>query len=137
MRRFGIFWFNLLLGSFAASVIGYLLKPAPFMDVFARFGIAGLVIGATVGVGAVLGPRPPLRPSKCALAQLGVAVSSGVGGFIGSLFPQMFAEADQAVHSMLENRGIVVGSWFGAALGTLLSILNVYRMRRRSAGRSR
>ena len=137
MHRFGIFWFNLLLGSLAATGIGLLLKPSSLMDSFARFGIAGLVVGATVGVGAVVRPRPPLKPSKCSLAQLMVAVSSGVGGFIGSLFPQVFAEADQAVHSMLENRGLVVGSWFGAAVGTLISIVNVYRMRRRSANRSR
>jgi len=135
MRRFGIFWFNLVLGGVAATGIGLLVKPSPLMDSFARFGIAGLVIGATVGVGAVVGPRPPLRPAKCLLAQLTVAVSSGVGGFIGSLFPLVFAEADQAVHAMLQSRGIAVGSWFGAVVGTLISIVNVYRMRRRSANR--
>lgn len=142
MRRFGIFCFNLLLGSGAATVCGLLIRRQAFSAsslgaAFVQFGIAGLVVGATVGVGAVVGPRPPLRPSRCAFAQLMVAVSSGVGGFIGSLFPQVFSAADQALHEALEHRGILVGSWFGAAAGTVLEIIHVYRMRRRAASRSK
>ena len=135
MRRFGLFCFNLLLGAVGATAVGMLLRRSTIDEAFLRFGIAGLVVGATVGLGAVVGPRPPLKPSRCAWAQAVVALSSGLGGFIGSLFPQVFAEADQAVHSMLENRGIVVGSWFGAAVGTVVSIVSVYRRRRRAAAR--
>jgi hypothetical protein len=142
MGRFRLFCFNVVLGTVAATACGMLLRrlpidPPSLGKALLQFGIAGFVVGATVGVGAGVGPRPPLRPSLCVFAQLMVAVSSGVGGFIGSFFPQVFAAADRAVHEALENRGIVVGSWFGAVAGTALEIIHVYRMRRRAADRSR
>ena len=140
MRRFGIFCFNVLLGVAAGTGCGLLVRHLA-LDLrsigiaFLQFGIAGIVVGTTVGIGAVVGPRPPLRPSRCVFAQAVAAVSSGIGGFIGSCFPVVFAAADRAVHEALEVRGIVVGSWFGAALGTAFEIIHVYRMRRRAADR--
>ena len=140
MRRFGLFCFNVLLGAAAATACGMLLRRLPFElrsigTAFLQFGIAGLLVGATVGIGAGVGPRPPLRPSRCAFAQAMVALSSGIGGFVGSYFPHVFAAADRAVHEALEDRGIIVGSWFGAAAGTIFEIIHVYRMRRRAADR--
>lgn len=141
MRRFGLFCFNLLLGLSTALVVGLLLRHArvdgaELRAAFLEFGIAGLVVGATVGIGATVGPRPVLKPLKCVFAQAVVALSSGVGGYIGSLFPEVFASADQAVHEAFASRGIVIGSWFGAVAGTILEIIHVYRMRRRAAARS-
>jgi Na+/H+ antiporter NhaA len=109
---------------------------ASIESAFLQFGIAGLAVGATVGIGATVGPRPALNPLKCVFAQAVVALSSGVGGFIGSLFPQVFSAADQAVRDALANRGIMIGSWFGAVAGTILEIIHVYRMRRKAADRS-
>jgi hypothetical protein len=142
MSRLGLFCFNVLFGAVAGTACGLLLGKEPMgfpalSTAFLHVGIAGLVVGTTVGLGAIVGPRPPLKPSRCLFAQATVALSSGVGGYIGSLFPQVVAEADQAVNSLLANRGIVVGSWFGAVAGTLFSIVHVYLMRRRAATRSK
>jgi hypothetical protein len=140
VRGLGLFGFNVLLGAVAGTACGILLRCLPatlpsLASVFTQFGIAGLLVGATVGVGAVVGPRPPLGPSRCAFAQVLVVLSSGIGGLVGSLFPHVLASADRAVHQALENRGIVVGSWLGAAAGTLIEIIHVTRMRRGEADR--
>jgi hypothetical protein len=39
----------------------------------------------------------------------------------------------QAVHGLLARRGIVVGAGIGTALGILVEIIHVYRLRRRAA----
>jgi hypothetical protein len=142
VKRFGLFGFNVILGASAAMAVGLLLRRAAvnlasIEGAFLQFGIAGLVVGATVGIGATVGPRPALNPLKCAFAQAVVALSSGVGGFLGGLFPQVFPAADQAVRDALASRGIVIGSWFGAVAGTIFEIIHVYRMRRRAADRSK
>jgi hypothetical protein len=140
VRRFGLLGFNLLVGAGAATACGFLLRRLPATlpalgSAFLQFGIAGLCVGATVGIGAAVGPRPPLSLSRCAFAQSLVALSSGIGGFLGSLFPHAVASADRAVHQALEDHGIRVGSWLGMAVGTLIEIIHIYRMRRRATAR--
>jgi hypothetical protein len=141
MRRCGIFVFNLLLGAGMTTVLGMLFRRLPmsvnsFGTAFLQFGLAGLVVGATVGVGAVMGPRPPLGWARSILAQALVAATSAVGGLIGGLFPRAFQAAHEVAHQALEDRGIIVGSWVGALAGAALEIIHVYRMRRRGEDRS-
>ena len=136
MGRFALFVFNLLFGLAAAMAVGFLLKRpelnvVSIRETFLQFGIEGLLVGATVGTGAVLGPRPALSLVRCALAQALVALSSAVGGFIGSLFPEAVDAAGHAVRQAFARRGVVLGSWVGAAAGTVLEIIHVYRMRRK------
>jgi hypothetical protein len=141
MRRFGIFVFNLALGAATATAVGIALRGLPLTPgslgtAALQFGIAGLVVGSTVGVGAVVGPRPPLGLSRSVLAQALVALVSALGGLVGGLFPGVFQAAHEAVNQALKDRGIVVGSWLGAALGAALEIIHVYRMRRQGEARS-
>jgi hypothetical protein len=138
MRRFGLILSNTLFGVSVAMAFGLLLWHLPLNvsslgRAFLDFGLTGLLVGTTVGIGATVGPRALLTPSRCLLAQAVVAISSGVGGFIGSLFPHVVSSVDHAVHNALADRGILVGSWLGAALGTALEIVHVYRMRRRES----
>jgi hypothetical protein len=138
MKRFALILSNMLFGVSVAMAFGLLLGRRPLHvpalgRAFLDFGVTGLLVGTTVGIGAALGPRALLSPSRCLLAQALVAISSAVGGFIGSLFPQVVSSVDRAVHEALADRGIVVGSWLGAAFGTALEILHVYRMRRRES----
>jgi hypothetical protein len=138
MRRFGLILSNMLFGVTVGIAFGLLLRRLPLNvsslgSAFLDFGLTGLLVGTTVGIGATVGPRALLMPSRCLLAQAVVAIISGIGGFIGSRFPQVLSSVDRAVHDALADRGIVVGSWLGAALGTALEIIHVYRMRRRES----
>jgi hypothetical protein len=138
MRRAGLLGFNVGLAVvvaalYAAAVNGAGFGPDALAGAFASSWWAGFVVGGTVGVGATFGPRPVLPLRKCLLAQAGVVLSSAIGGFIGSLFPSEFSAADRALEAELARRGILTGSWIGAAVGTVFEVGHVYFMRRRAA----
>ena len=96
---------------------------------------AGFGVGATVGAGSVLGPRPPLSMFRCAIAQAMIVATSALGTWIGSFFPGEIEDAEKVVHGFLENQGVVLGTSIGVIVGTVISVLDVYRQRRKAARR--
>ena len=140
MRRFGLFCANAILGTAGAAGLTLLWRRGEMsldavLSAFRASGWAGFVVGATVGLGASVGSRPPLPFGKCVVAQALVAVSTAVGGFVGSLFETELSTADRAVRETLARQGIPLGSWVGAAVGTLVGIIQVYRKRREAPER--
>jgi hypothetical protein len=134
MRRASLFVFNLAVGALGGTAFGVLarslaLEGPAVWRAFLAFGVTGMVVGLTVAIGATVGPRPPLGISRCLFAQGLVAVTSAVGAFLGTLFPQFFSSVDHAVRDTLARRGLYVGSWLGAALGTAAEIIHIYRSR--------
>jgi hypothetical protein len=137
VRRAGIFVYNLAVGALGGTAFGLLvrhfaLEGQAVWRAFLGFGLTGMVVGLTVAIGATVGPRPPLGVARCILAQGLVAVTSAAGAFVGAHFPQFFSSVDHAVRDTLARRGLVVGSWLGAALGTAVEIIHIYRSRHRA-----
>lgn len=132
-RRFWIFLFNVALAVSVATLYAWALSGGEILGAFLATCGAGLAVGATVGLGAVFGPRPALPMRKCVVAQAMVVVGAVIGAWIGSFFPGEIEQAEEALRGYLENRGIVVGTSIGTIVGTALTILDVYRQRRKAA----
>lgn len=138
MRRFGLLCFNVLLSVGGATVYAWLVRrdgmtADAWLKAVKEGGSAGLLAGATVGLGATLGPRPSLPTKKCIWAQMGMAASSLFGGLIAYLFPQVNGAIDEA----LAERGILRGSGIGLAIGTVIQFVQIYVKRRKAAARSK
>lgn len=132
MNRKAVFILNVALGMAASTAFALACSRAA-MDLGAAFLTAwwaGFGVGVTVAAGATLGPRPPLGILKCAFAQGVIVATSALGAYLGSLFPQEVATAEEALRTLLAQRGIALGAGIGAAIGTALEIVHVYRMRR-------
>jgi hypothetical protein len=136
MRRFGIFCFNVLLAIGGATVYAWAVRrdgmtAEAWRRALVEGGTAGFLSGATVGLGATVGPRPPLPPKKCIWSQLLIAATSLAGGLIAYLFPQVRNAIDEA----LAERGILNGSGIGMAIGTAFQFFEIYVKRRKAADR--
>jgi hypothetical protein len=134
VRRFGIFWFNVLLFIAGATAYAWAVRrdgmtPEAWKTAVIEGGTAGLLSGVTVGLGATLGPRPALPVGKCIRAQIMIAVSSLVGGLIAYLFPRV----PNAIDAALAERGILRGSGIGLAIGTIHQFFEIYFKRRKSS----
>ena len=57
-----------------------------------------------MGPGATLGPRPALPANKCILAQIGMAVSSLLGGLIAFVFPHVWSKFNRVIDEALAER---------------------------------
>jgi hypothetical protein len=141
MRKFGLFCFNLVVAVGAATLWTLILLrrgvSLETLELALRTsGWAGFVVGATVGAGAVLGPRPALPVRKCLLAQASIVATSVLGAFIASLFPGETAAAEHALTVVLARRGILWGAGLGALAGTIVEFVRLYFMRRRAARRT-
>lgn len=137
MRRFGLFSFNVVLGVAIATAFAWAIGPRSF-DLaaleasFLAGSWAGLLVGATVGLGATVGPRPALPLKKCVTAQLLIVVTTAIGAFLGSsLMRQELSGMDMGLSSGFASRGTLRGSGLGAVAGTLLEVVHIYRSRRR------
>lgn len=136
MRRLKLIAFNLVLALVLAAAYTVVLLGGGVTEETIRLAVraswwSGLIVGGAIAAGAALGPRPPLGWLKCIPIQLAVVVSSAIGAYIGSLFPEEMALAEATVQGALASRGIVIGSWIGAALGTVGQVIQTYRRRRR------
>lgn len=138
MRRFGLVCFNILLSVGGATIYAWLVRrDGMTADAWLRAvkegGTAGFLSGATVGLGATLGPRPVLPTRKCVWAQLGIAASSLFGGLIAYMFPAVNGAIDEA----LAEKGILRGSGIGLAVGTAIQFVQIYIKRRKAAARAK
>lgn len=138
MRRFGLFCFNVLLSVGGATVYAWLVRrdgmtADAWLRALKEGGSAGFLAGATVGLGAILGPRPALPTKKCLWAQTGIAASSLFGGLIAYMFPQVNGAIDEA----LAEKGILRGSGVGLVIGTAIQFVQIYIKRRKAAVRSK
>ena len=97
--------------------------------------LAGVIVGGAVGLGAALGPRPALGWKKCIPIQLGVVVSTALGALIAWLLPREVSAVDHAVRDEMMRHGVRVGSGIGAAVGTVVQVIQVYFKRRRASRR--
>ncbi|MBI3855803.1 MAG: hypothetical protein HY293_08955 [Planctomycetes bacterium] len=134
MHRFGLFCFNVLVSVAGATVYAWAVRrdgmnAAAWTRALIEGGSAGFLSGVTVGLGATVGFRPPLPTGKCLWAQLGIAVSSLVGGAIAYMFPQVNGAIDEA----LAERGILRGSGVGLFIGTAWQFIQIYVKRRKSS----
>ena len=134
MRRFGLFCFNVLLAVGGATIYAWVVRwdgmnAEAWGRALKEGGSAGFLAGLTVGLGATLGPRPALPAKKCVWAQIMIAVTSLIGGFIAYLFPQVRNAIDEA----LAERGILRGSGIGLVIGTLYQFVEIYVKRRRAS----
>ena len=134
MRRFGLFCFNVLVYVGGATVYAWLVRndgmtAEAWAKAFLEGGSAGFLSGVAIGLGATLGPRPALPTKKCVWAQIVVALTSLVGGFIAYLFPQVRNAMDEA----LAERGILRGSGIGLVIGTVFQFFEIYFKRRKSS----
>ena len=135
MRRFGLFCFNVLVSIGGATIYAWAVRrdgmtAEAWTKALIEGGTAGFLTGVTVGLGATIGPRPPLQPKRCVWAQAWIAATSLAGGFIAYLFPQVRHAIDEA----LMERGILHGSAIGMAIGTAFQFFEIY-VKRRKAGR--
>lgn len=138
MRRFGLLCFNVLLAVGGATIYAWLVRRDGWTaDAWLRAakegGAAGFLAGATVGLGAILGPRPALPARKCVWAQMGIAASSLFGGLIAYMFPQVNGAIDEA----LAEKGILRGSGIGLIIGTAIQFVQIYIKRRKAAARAK
>ena len=139
MHRFGLFCFNVLLSVGGATVYAWAVRrdgmnAEAWQRAIVEGGSAGFLAGVTVGFGATLGSRPPLPARKCLLAQIGMAVSSLVGGLLAFCFPGVWNSFNSAIDQALAERGILRGSGVGLLVGTLFQFAQIY-VKRRTASR--
>ena len=134
MRRFGLLCFNILLAVSGATIYAWLVRrdgmtAEAWLKALVEGGSAGALSGAAVGLGATLGPRPPLPTKRCIWAQVWIAATSLAGGLVAYLFPQVRNAIDEA----LAERGILHGSGIGMAIGTAFQFFEIYVKRRKAA----
>lgn len=138
MRRFGLFCFNVVVSIGGATVYAWIVRDdgnnrEAWTRALIEGGTAGFLSGATVGLGATLGPRPALPVKKCIAALIGNAISSLAGGLIAYLFPKLWTQANIAFDEALREHGILRGSSIGLAIGTAFSFVQIYFKRRRAS----
>jgi hypothetical protein len=136
MRRFGLFCFNVLVAVGGATIYAWVVRwDGMTLEAWTRAliegGSAGFLSGATVGLGATLGPRPALPVKKCLLAHAGNAVASLLGGLIAYYFPRMYHQVNFTIDEALAERGILRGSGVGLAIGTAWHFFQIYFKRRK------
>ena len=134
MRRFGLFCFNVLLFVGGATVYAWIVRrdgmnAEAWRIALIEGGLAGLLSGVTIGLGATFGPRPALPTGKCIKAQIMAGLTSLVGGFIAYLLPSVRNAIDEA----LAERGILRGSGIGLAIGTAYQFFEIYFKRRKAS----
>lgn len=134
MRRFGLFWFNVLVAVAGATIYAWAVRrDGMTIEAWTRAllegGTAGFLSGATVGLGATIGPRAALPTKKCIWSLVGIAFSSVVGGLVAYLFPRVHDAIDEA----LKERGVLGGSGIGMIVGTVIQFFQIYVRRRRAA----
>ena len=138
MKRSTLVAFNVALGvAFATAYALLAARRGWSADVLERTlrenALAGVVIGGAIGLGAALGPRPALGWKKCIPIQLGVVVSTAVGALVAWLLPREVEAVDHVVRDEMTRHGIRVGAGIGAAVGTLIQMIQVYFKRRRAS----
>ena len=138
MRRFGLFCFNVVVAVGGATIYAWIVRrDGMTVEAWTRAliegGSAGFLSGATVGLGATLGPRPALPTKKCVLALAEIAASSLIGGLIAYYFPRIYTKVNGAIDEALAERGILRGSGIGLAIGTAWQFIQIYVKRRRSS----
>ena len=138
MHRFGLFCFNVVLAVGGATVYAWAVRrdgmnQEAWLRALLEGGSAGFLAGVSVGLGATLGPRPPLPARKCILAQIGIAVSSLAGGLIAFFFPRVWTSFNGVIDEALAERGILRGSGVGFIVGTAIQFVQIYIKRRRSS----
>lgn len=138
MHRFGLFCFNVLLAVAGATVYAWAVRrdgmnAEAWQRAIIEGGSAGFLAGFTVGLGATLGSRPPLPAKKCIYAQIGIAISSLVGGLLAFCFPGVWKSFNGAIDEALAERGILRGSGVGLLVGTAIQFVQIYIKRRKSS----
>lgn len=138
MRRFGLLCFNVLLAVLGAVLYAWVVRSDGMtLEAWRRALVdgatAGFLSGLIVGLGATVGPRPPLPTKKCVYTQMGNAASALLGGLIAYLFPKMMGWVDHAIDEALAERGVLRGSGVGLLLGTVIQFVGIYFKRRKPA----
>jgi hypothetical protein len=138
VRRFGLLCFNILVAVGGATLYAWVVRRdgmtvESWTRALIEGGVAGFVSGATVGLGATLGPRPALPVKKCLLAHAANAVTSLIGGLIAYYFPRIYSQVNVTIDEALAERGILRGSGIGLAIGTAWNFFQIYFKRRKSS----
>jgi hypothetical protein len=137
MKKPGLIAFNVAVAVGGATAYAWLVRrdgwtEQALLRALLEGGSAGFLAGIGVGLGATLGPRPVLGWKRCVNAQIGMAVSSLVGALVHALFPKEWAVLESGVAEKLRERGILVGSGIGLAIGTAIQMVQIYFKRRRA-----
>lgn len=141
MKRSSLVAFNVVLGVALASLYALVCERRGWSgDVLERTlrenALAGILMGGAIGLGAALGPRPALGWKKCLPIQLGVVATTALGALVAWLLPREVSAVDAAMRDEMTRHGLRVGSGIGAAVGTVIQMVQVY-IRRRRASRPR
>jgi hypothetical protein len=135
VKKLGLITFNILLAVALAALYARIVVEPTWEAAALSSWWAGLLAGATVGAGAALGPRPVLGWKKCVHTQIWIVLTSALFVLVLGLLPNELKAMDVALEAEMERRGLRWSSGLGAAVGTVIQILQVYFSRRRAARR--
>lgn len=138
MKRPALVAFNVVLGVGFATAYALVAErrgwSAELLErTLKENALAGILVGGAIGLGAALGPRPALGWKKCIPLQLGVVLSTALGALVAWLLPREVEAVDHAVRDEMTRHGLRVGAGIGAAVGTLIQVVQVYFSRRRAS----
>jgi hypothetical protein len=138
MKRFPLFCLNVALAVVLATAYALVLRWEGVDGETIRWAFlgawwGGLLVGLAVAIGATVGPRPALPWKKCVKVQVLIVLTTAAGAFLAWLLPKPFSEMDRVMEEQMTRRGLSWGSGIGAAVGTIIQMVQVYFARRRAA----
>lgn len=135
MKRRPLFVFNVALAMLLAGLYARAVVEPTWEAAFRSSWWTGLVVGLSVAIGAVIGPRPALGWKKCVVTQIWIVITSALFALALSYLPKDVVEMERGLEDEMARRGLRVGSGLGAIVGTIIQVVQVYRARRRAARR--
>jgi hypothetical protein len=135
VKRRPLFVFNVALAMLLAVAYARVVVEPTWEAAFRSSWWTGLLVGLSVAIGAIIGPRPALGWKKCVSTQVWIVITSALFALALAFVPKEVMDMERGLEEEIARRGLRTGSGLGAIVGTIVQMIQVYLTRRRAARR--